>query len=71
MNKHAEILKPKFNKVIEVLENEIGALGIAKWSNPNGGYFISLDTMPDLAKSVVKKCSSIGVKFTPAGSTFP
>ncbi len=71
MMKHAEILEPKFNKVLEVMEREIGAYNIAKWNNPNGGYFINLDVMDGCAKSVVKCCAEHGVTLTPAGATFP
>ena len=71
MMKHAEILEPKFDKVLEVLEREIGGLNIAKWNNPNGGYFINLDVMEGCAKDVVACCLSHGVTLTPAGATFP
>ena len=52
MKKHAAILKPKFDMVLNHLENELGGKGIASWFNPKGGYFISLDVMPGCAKRV-------------------
>lgn len=71
MRKHADILRPKFEGVIEILEKELGGLGIASWTSPKGGYFISFDTLPGCAKKVVSKCAKAGVVMTPAGATFP
>ncbi len=71
MAKHAEILRPKFELVEEILEKELGELEIAKWTKPHGGYFISLDTIPNCAKSVISMCKDAGVILTPAGSTYP
>lgn len=71
MKKHADILRPKFEMVEKVLEEELGGLGIAEWNNPKGGYFISLNTRPGCAKEVVRLCQEAGVKFTAAGATFP
>ena len=71
MRKHAAILKPKFDAVVEVLSRELGDAGVAAWSNPNGGYFISLDTLPGCAKDVVAMAGAAGVKMTGAGATFP
>ena len=71
MKKHAAILKPKFDAVQTILEKELGDKHIAKWSQPDGGYFISLDTLDDCAKSVVEMAAEGGVKLTPAGATFP
>ena len=69
MQRHAEIIKPKFAIVLYILEKEIS--DIATWSNPNGGYFISL-TVPDgCAKRVVTLMKEAGVKMTPSGATFP
>ncbi len=71
MQGHREILEPKFRIVREALEKELGDLGIAKWSNPNGGYFINLDVMNGCAKRVVSLCKAAGVTRTDAGATFP
>lgn len=71
MKKHADILRPKFEMVEKVLEEELGGLGIAEWNNPKGGYFISLNTLPGCAKEVVRLCKQAGVTFTAAGATFP
>ena len=71
MQKHAAIIKPKFEKVLEILENELGKKNIAKWSNPNGGYFINFDVPNNCAKKVVAMASEAGVKLTGAGATFP
>lgn len=71
MEKHANILKPKFDAVYKTLEEELGDTGIADWTTPKGGYFLSFNTLPGCAKEVVQMCSKYGVKFTPAGSTYP
>ncbi|MDD2942285.1 MAG: aminotransferase class I/II-fold pyridoxal phosphate-dependent enzyme [bacterium] len=71
MKKHAEILKPKFQIVDCVLNRELAGSELACWSKPEGGYFISLDTKPGMARAVVKLASDAGVKLTPAGATFP
>ena len=71
MRKHADILRPKFEMVEKICEEELGGLGIAKWTNPKGGYFISFDTMDGCAKEVVRKCAKAGVVLTPAGATYP
>jgi aspartate/methionine/tyrosine aminotransferase len=71
MKKHAAILKPKFDAVLDVLEKELASCDIALWSKPNGGYFISIDTLPGCAQDVINKAAAAGVKLTPAGATFP
>lgn len=71
MEKHAEILRPKFNAVLEVLEEELGGLGILEWTKPQGGYFVSINTLDGCATKVVAMANACGVKFTPAGATFP
>lgn len=71
MKKQADILKPKFDMVINILESRLGGKNIASWSKPNGGYFISFDTMPGCASAVVKMAGEAGVVFTPAGATYP
>ena len=71
MRKHAAILKPKFDSVVEILARELGNAGIAEWSRPEGGYFISLDTLDGCASAVVAMAAQAGVKLTNAGATFP
>ncbi len=71
MKKHAEILRPKFELVQKRLNEELGDLGIGKWSNPVGGYFVSFNTLPGLAKTVVGMCRDAGVVMTGAGATYP
>lgn len=71
MKKHAAIMKPKFDMVIDHLENELGGLGIASWLDPKGGYFISLDVMDGCAKRVGELCKEAGVTLTTVGATYP
>ena len=71
MRKHAEIIRPKFEMVEDIFEKQLGGLGIGSWTKPNGGYFISFETMDGCAKQVVDKCKKAGVKLTGAGATFP
>lgn len=71
MKKHAELLKPKFTRVVEILQEELGDTDILTWSNPKGGYFISADTTYHCADRVVAMAKECGVLFTAAGSTFP
>lgn len=71
MKKHAAIIRPKFEAVLEVLDREIGSLEIAEWTKPVGGYFISFDAMEGCAKAIVAKCKEAGVILTGAGATYP
>lgn len=71
MQGHRKILEPKFRIVHDALEKHLGKLGIAKWSTPNGGYFVNLDVMNGCAKRVVSLCRDAGVVLTDAGATFP
>ncbi len=71
MRRHAAILKPKFDGVLEVLDAELGGTGLAGWTRPKGGYFISLDTQPGFASKVVALADAAGVKLTAAGATHP
>lgn len=71
MVRHAQILRPKFEAVLKVLEDELGGLGIGEWTKPNGGYFISFDAMEGCAKEIVAKCKEAGVVLTGAGATYP
>ena len=71
MKKHADIMRPKFEAVIEVLERELGGLEIGSWIKPLGGYFISFDAMEGCAKAIVAKAKEAGLVMTGAGATFP
>ena len=71
MKKHAEILNPKFQCVLRHLDEQIAPLGIAQWRRPKGGYFISCNTAPGLAKRTLALCKEAGVVMTGAGATFP
>lgn len=71
MKKHADIMRPKFEAVLDVLDQELNGLGIGSWSKPHGGYFISFDAMDGCAKAIVAKCKEAGVVLTGAGATFP
>lgn len=71
MQRHAAILKPKFDAVLDTLDREIAPLGIAEWKRPVGGYFVSLDAMPGTAKRTLSLAKELGVTMTNAGATFP
>jgi DNA-binding transcriptional MocR family regulator len=71
MAAHAAIVRPRFECVLGTLAKELAGSGTGEWSAPRGGYFISFNTLPGLARKVVKLADAIGVKLTPAGATFP
>ena len=71
MAKHAALIRPRFESVISTLERELTGTGMGSWLSPRGGYFISFNTLPGLAREVVQLADNIGVKLTPAGATFP
>lgn len=71
MRRHADIIRPKFEMVLNKLESELGGTGLASWNKPRGGYFISLDVVPGTAKRVVQLAKEAGVVLTPAGATWP
>ena len=71
MAKHAAIINPKFAAVTDSLTNHIKDTGMGQWTDPEGGYFVSFDTLPGLAKTIVSLAAEAGVKLTPAGATFP
>lgn len=71
MAKHRGIIAPKFNLVLDMLDSEVGDLGVLEWNKPNGGYFISVNTLEGCAKRVVQFCAEAGVVLTAAGATFP
>ena len=71
MQRHAQIMLPKFRCVLDYLEREIAPAGIARWQKPKGGYFVSVNTLPGLAKRTLALCKEAGVTMTGAGATFP
>ena len=71
MKKHAAIMKPKFDAVVDMLDREIAPLGIGSWCRPKGGYFVSYDAMPGTAKRALALCKEAGVVMTGAGATYP
>lgn len=71
MRKHAELLKPRFDAVIEHLNKGLKNTDMGSWTVPEGGYFVSFDSRPGLAKEIVRLADAVGVKLTPAGATFP
>ena len=71
MKAHARLLSPKFSLVLQYLENDLGGLEIATWTEPRGGYFISLDTVLPVADQVIELATTAGLVLTPAGATYP
>ena len=71
MAAHRAILAPKFEAVQEALEQELGGLGVAQWTKPRGGYFVSLDVPDGCASRVVRLAKDAGIALTPAGASFP
>lgn len=71
MDGHAKLLGPRFDAVLAALDKEIAGTGMGTWTKPEGGYFVSFDTLPGLATEVVALSAAAGVKLTPAGATWP
>ncbi|MEO3785559.1 aminotransferase [Actinocorallia sp. B10E7] len=71
MRKHAEIVRPKFEAVDRILTAQLGGTGLAEWTRPEGGYFITLDVPEGCAGRVVQLAKEAGVALTPAGATHP
>ena len=71
MKRHANILRPKFETVLTILENELSGLEIGEWNRANGGYFISFDSLEGCAKRIIALAKEAGVIMTPAGATYP
>ena len=67
MKKHADILKPKF----ELVDRWLSRQNYGSWTKPSGGYFVSFTSQEGLAKEIINLASSLGLKLTPAGATFP
>ena len=71
MRRHAALLKPRFDTVLRHLREGLAGSGMGDWTEPRGGYFISFNTLPGLAREVVSLAAGAGVKLTPAGATWP
>lgn len=71
MQKHRELIKPKFDLIDRILHEELDEWHAVKWKNPQGGYFINLELQSGMAARVWELCKNAGVRITPAGSTFP
>jgi len=71
MEKQAAILKHKFKLVSDTLRRELDGLGVAEWTEPKGGYFVSFNSLDNCAKKIVALCADAGVALTPAGATYP
>jgi len=71
MQGHADLLKPRFDAVLNSLDANFTGSDALSWTHPQGGYFVSVDTQPQLAKKVVSLADELGVKLTPAGATYP
>ncbi len=71
MKKHAALIRPRFEAVEEILEENLGGLGIGSWTKPIGGYFIGFDSMEGCAKAIVARAKKAGVTMTEAGATYP
>ena len=71
MQKHADILRPKFDAVLKKLETELSGLGAGEWVKPDGGYFVTFIAESGCAKRIIALCKEAGVIMTNAGATFP
>ena len=71
MRKHADIIRPKFEAVEEILERDLGELQVGTWTKPLGGYFIMFDSLPGCAKDIVARAKKAGLVLTGAGATWP
>ena len=71
MDRHRALIGPKFEAVLAALDRRLGGTDLARWSRPEGGYFISVDAVPGTASRVVALAKAAGVALTPAGATWP
>lgn len=71
MKKHAAVIRPKFEAFLETFDRDLAGTGIAEWTRPKGGYFISFSAMPGCAKDIVARCKDAGLTLTDAGAAFP
>lgn len=71
MERQRALLQPKFESVARILEAELGGTGLARWTDPKGGYFVTLEVPDGCAKEVVRRAAEAGIVLTPAGATHP
>ena len=71
MRKHAAIIRPKFEAVLDALDRDLAPVGVGEWTRPKGGYFISFDAPEGCAKAIVDRAKKAGVTMTGAGATYP
>ena len=71
MRKHADVIRPKFEIIEKTFDEQLTGLGIGSWTVPNGGYFISFDSMEGCARKIISRCKKAGVTLTGAGATYP
>jgi DNA-binding transcriptional MocR family regulator len=71
MEQHAQILRPRFEAVLDAFDRELVPLNLAQFTRPKGGYFISVNLLDGCAKRAVSLCAEAGVKLTEAGATYP
>ena len=71
MDRHRAVIAPKFAAVTAAFERELAGSGVASWTTPKGGYFITLDVQDGCAREVVRLAKAAGVELTPAGATWP
>ncbi len=71
MKRHAEVLRPKFEACLESFDRQLKGLGVAEWTRPLGGYFISMMVLPGCAKRVGELCKEAGLAITKPGATYP
>ena len=71
MKQHADILRPKFELVLNTFEKEFSPIDGIRWTKPHGGYFVSFYGLKGTAKEIVSKCKELGVKLTDAGAAYP
>ena len=71
MRKHADILRPKFEMILDTFDRELADLGVGSWIRPKGGYFICFEALDGCARSIVSMAKGAGLVMTPAGAPFP
>ncbi|WP_029117270.1 aminotransferase class I/II-fold pyridoxal phosphate-dependent enzyme [Mycobacterium sp. URHB0044] len=71
MQRHQQLLAPKFAAVAEILDDRLGDSKIASWTDPKGGYFVSVDVLPGTARKTIALAKDAGIAVTEAGAAFP